>query len=174
MDELHITVPKEFKRLFEAKGPIVTVPHQILRQTAAEVTRFGPKLAETVKLMKQIMNSKRGVGLAAPQVGVGKRIVIVYTPWDSSHVLINPRITAMSEDNVDSEEGCLSIPGLYGIVSRPKVVMVRYQDLKGTECTKTFEGLSAVAMQHEIDHLNGILFTDRVNKETLAWRKPRG
>ena len=172
MKPLDITIPSEFKKLYEAKGSVVKVPHPILRQKAVEVTRFGPKLAQTAREMQRIMSAHRGVGIAAPQVGVGKRLCVVYTPWDSTQVFVNPRITAYSADTVEAEEGCLSIPGLFGMVSRHIAVVVRYQDLAGKEQMKTLEGLSAVVAQHEIDHLDGVLFTDRVNSDTLHWELP--
>jgi peptide deformylase len=172
METLDITIPAELKKLYETKSAVVKVPHPILRQKAGEVTRFGPKLAQTAREMQRIMASHRGVGLAAPQVGIGKRLCVVYTPWDSTQIFVNPRITAYSADMVEAEEGCLSIPGLFGMVSRHVAVVVRYQDLKGQEQIKTLEGLSAVVAQHEIDHLDGILFTDRVNRDTLHWQLP--
>lgn len=173
MEPLEIIIPADLKKLYEAKSPVVKVPHPILRQKASEVTRFGPKLMQTACKMQRIMASHRGVGIAAPQVGIGKRFCIVYTPWDSTQVFVNPRITAFSDDMVEAEEGCLSIPGLLGMVSRHVAVVVRYQDLKGQEQMKTLEGLSAVVAQHEIDHLDGILFTDRVAPDTLHWEKPQ-
>ncbi len=172
MSEFTITIPLEYQRLYKAKSPVVKVPHAILRQKATTVTKFGPKLHHTVREMKVVMESHRGVGIAAPQLGIGKRICIIYTPWDSTQVLINPEITAWSEEKIESEEGCLSIPGLYGMVARHTCIDVKFQNLQGTECIKTLTGLAAVVTQHEVDHLNGILFTDRAIPETLSWRKP--
>ena len=172
MNDLDITIPLEYQRLYTAKSPVVKVPHAVLRQTATPVTKFSPKLHKTVREMKAVMESHRGVGIAAPQLGIGKQICIIYTPWDSTQVLINPEITAWSEEMIESEEGCLSIPGLYGMVSRHSCIDVKYQNLQGKDCIKTLTGLAAVVTQHEVDHLNGILFTDRAIPETLTWRTP--
>jgi peptide deformylase len=173
MNEFTITIPSEYQRLYKVKSPVVKVPHAILRQKATMVTKFSPKLHNIIRDMKAVMQSNRGVGIAAPQLGIGKRICIIYTPWDSTQVLINPEITAWSEEKIESEEGCLSIPGLHGIVSRHSCIDIKFQDAQGKECMKTLTGLAAVVTQHEVDHLNGILFTDRAKAETLFWKTPR-
>jgi peptide deformylase len=173
MEDFDIVIPDEFKKLYKESGPIIKVPHQILRQKTSPVIKFGHKLKQTIKVMKKTMEDHRGLGLAAPQVGIGKQICLAYTPWDGSEVLINPLITAYSDEVIEAEEGCLSIPGLIGVVSRSATIVVRYQDVNGVNFTKAFDGLSAVVIQHEVDHLNGILFTDRVIPETIYWESKK-
>ena len=111
MEDFDIVIPDEFKKLYKESGPIIKVPHQILRQKTSPVIKFGHKLKQTIKVMKKTMEDHRGLGLAAPQVGIGKQICLAYTPWDGSEVLINPLITAYSDEVIEAEEGCLSIPG---------------------------------------------------------------
>ena len=124
------------------------------------------------------MIAARGVGLAAPQIGVSKQIAIMNPePEDDAKLIkmINPRIVAVSDEKVKIEEGCLSVPGVRADVERPERVTVLYQDENGKERTLEAEGLLARIVQHELDHLNGVLFIDRLSfaKRSLIKAKLR-
>jgi peptide deformylase len=116
--------------------------------------------------MAETMYAAPGVGLAAPQVGISRRLVVIdCAPKDANPELIqlvNPEITDRQGESFE-EEGCLSVPGFYAKLSRSSQVTVRYQDLTGAAVERTAEGLLAIAFQHEIDHLDGILFIDRLS-----------
>lgn len=132
----------------------------VLRKTAKLVDQFDEKLELLVEDMIDTMYDADGVGLAAPQIGILKRVAVIDVYDESGvKVLINPQIVDQSGDQYEIE-GCLSLPGVAGKVKRPAWVKVQYQDLRGK--TKEIEGteLLARALCHEIDHLNGILFTD--------------
>lgn len=132
----------------------------ILRRKSRAVDKFDDKLKDLVDDMIETMYQADGIGLAAPQVGVLKRIIVIDLYDDQgARVYINPEIIEQSGEQFEVE-GCLSLPGLNGRVHRPKQVTVRYQDILGNEQTATGQDLLARAFCHEIDHLNGILFTD--------------
>jgi peptide deformylase len=137
----------------------------ILRQVAVPVKEMNSELRTLVADMFDTMYAEEGVGLAAPQVGVGERIIVVDARDSESKpfALINPGIVAASDDVDRAEEGCLSIPGLKEIVERPVAVRVEGLDLEGRSVTIEAEGFLARVLQHEIDHLDGILFFDRVS-----------
>lgn len=163
---------------------IVTVPNEILHAKAKTVTIFGRKLKKLVDDMTTTLNAQKdpeGVGLAAPQIGISEQIFIMKpTKKGPITACINPEIlkhetqntkheTQKKQSKDDSEaklEGCLSIPRIWGHVVRQDTVDVRYQDLDGKWIEKKFSGFEAVIVQHEIDHLNGILFTQRVLEQT--------
>ncbi|MCK4549602.1 MAG: peptide deformylase [Candidatus Krumholzibacteria bacterium] len=133
---------------------------EILRGKSAEVEDFDEELGELVKNMVETMIVEEGVGLAAPQVGVSRRIAVVnpdpYNP-DTLLTLVNPRILSSSDETDYVEEGCLSVPGVRGKVERPILIEIEYQDAGGKmHCIKA-DGLVARIIQHEIDHLDGIL-----------------
>lgn len=138
----------------------------VLRKRAVEVECFDDELRQFVEEMVVTMKARDGVGLAAPQVNHSRRIVVI-DPTNGEEptlVFINPRITRFSDDLVDFEEGCLSVPDIRMNVKRPSIVSVSAQDLKGNEFQiDNTEKLLARALQHEIDHLDGILFVDRVS-----------
>lgn len=140
-------------------------PDPILRRRAAEVTELDDELRRLAADMVETMHAAPGVGLAAPQVGVGKRLAVVDTSVGKDpaalHVLINPRIVEERGSELDFE-GCLSIPGLTEKVDRPTFVKVVAQDLEGRELELAAEGFEARAVCHEIDHLDGVLFVDRI------------
>ncbi len=145
----------------------------VLRQPARKVKRFGPELQRLVDEMIETMREAGGVGLAAPQVGVPLRVFVAELPEDEEdpqsgrvYVLVNPKIIKASLEEVEGEEGCLSIPGIYGDVWRAEEVVVRAQDVNGKEIRLRAKGFLARIFQHEIDHLNGILFIDRVQDRT--------
>ncbi len=138
----------------------------ILRKTAKSVEKFDSELEQFVQEMIETMREEDGVGLAAPQVGESIRLAVIDASGGERepYVLINPEIVYFSEDKEDYDEGCLSIPGINLIVNRPSRVTVKAQNQKGEQYTiENAEGLLARALQHEIDHLNGILFIDHVS-----------
>jgi len=147
--------------------PILLPPAPILR---AKTRLVGPGDADTVReLVPQMlatMYAAPGIGLAAPQVGHGLRLAVVdLQPEDKPAPihLINPEIVGLSDEIATREEGCLSLPGQYADVSRPARVKVRYRDLEGAAREIEAEGLLAACLQHEIDHLDGILFVDHLS-----------
>jgi peptide deformylase len=148
----------------------------VLRQKAETITEFGPDLEELAQRMFEVMYEEEGVGLAAPQVGLSRRIAVLDVPVDEENsyvgVIVNPEIVA-SEGTQKAQEGCLSIPGLREDVTRHEWVRIQAQDLKGETFTVEGTELLARAFQHEIDHLNGILYIDRVTsiRRTLMGKK---
>ncbi len=171
---MDVVVPEEFQYLYaeDYSRPIVKVPAPILREVAAEVPKLTGKHRHLIENMLRIMEDAHGVGLAAPQVGISERIIVM-NPNRKPIVLVNPVIIA-KEGSVIAEEGCLSIPGLYGDVERFSKVAVEGYDRKGRPIAYEMEGMSARIVQHEIDHLDGVLFTDKVDVTTLYWTKPFG
>lgn len=147
---------------------ILTIPDQRLKNKSSEVKLFDINLKKIVKDMFDTLNdSGNGIGLAAPQVGVKKRIVIVDLKENNKSspvIFINPVIIKESRERLVNEEGCLSIPGYYAEVERAKEVDVEWYDLEGEKVTKTFSGLFSICIQHEIDHLDGILFIDYLSR----------
>lgn len=139
---------------------IVKEGDQVLRKNCREVTDFNDRLHILLDDMKETLIMADGAGLAAPQVGILKRVAIVSVD-DEYYEIINPEIIAV-EGEQTGPEGCLSVPGVYGSVSRPMKVTVKAQDRYGKEFTVSGEGLLARAFCHEIDHLDGILFKDKV------------
>lgn len=141
----------------------------VLRERAREVTRFDQALRRLADDMTETMRRAQGVGLAGNQVGVLKRIFVYTHPGDDHHeaasgAWVNPEIIATSEEVQVGEEGCLSIPGLFYDVERPLEVTMRAQDLDGEVHTCDYVGYMARIALHEIDHLNGILFLDHLER----------
>lgn len=141
--------------------PILEYPDPRLKKVAATVTAFTPEIAKLVRDMAETMYAAPGVGLAATQVDVHKRVIVIDTSEtkDDLLVLINPEIVA-AEGEAECEEGCLSVPGYYDKVTRAARVTVRAQDARGETFERTAEGLLAVCIQHEMDHLLGKVFVD--------------
>ena len=148
---------------------LVTYPDPGLKQIAKPVTAFDDSLAELVDNMIDTMYAEKGIGLAAPQIGVSLRIIVVdlSEEQDFPEALINPRILA-AEGGIAFEEGCLSVPGIRKEVLRYRHILVEAADLSGQIHQFEAEGLHAVCIQHEIDHLDGILFIDRLSDEEKA------
>lgn len=144
---------------------IITNEDPVLRKTSREVTKFDARLGGILDDMADTMYHANGVGLAAVQVGILRRAVVIDTSDDGSGLieLINPEIVAQSGEQT-GQEGCLSVPGIYGIVRRPMKVTVRAQDRSGKSFELSGEGLLARAMCHEIAHLDGGLFTDVMDR----------
>lgn len=146
--------------------PIVQYPNVVLSSRAEPVTEFNEELQQLAADMTETMYAAPGVGLAANQVGVLKRIVVIDVSEDKSglKVLVNPSIVEHSDTLKDYEEGCLSLKGLYEHVKRPDHVRVRAQDLDGNPVEFEAEGILAVCVQHEIDHLDGVVFIDHLSR----------
>jgi peptide deformylase len=147
---------------------IVLYPDPRLRAKNTPVQDFGPELEVAVRDMFQLMYQTQGVGLAAPQVGLNIRMM-VFNPegeaeaTEAETVLCNPRIVSKGKDKDFAEEGCLSFPEINGQVSRPIRVTVEAQNLQGQEIRLELEGWAARVFQHEFDHLEGVLFIDRMS-----------
>ena len=141
---------------------IVKVGDPVLRKTSRPVEEITPRILTLLDDMKETLHCANGVGLAAPQVGVLRRIVLVECEEGDLIELINPEIIKRSDEEQQEAEGCLSVPDRWGITRRPASVTVRAMDRTGNTFTVSGEGLKARAFCHEIDHLNGILFTDNV------------
>ncbi|MBR0535476.1 MAG: peptide deformylase [Clostridia bacterium] len=148
---------------------IRTEEDSVLRKTSRPVTDFNERLWDLLDDMKETMYKSGGVGLAAPQVGILRRVVVMDVSEDRNEYieLINPEITEV-EGSQTGAEGCLSLPGLCGVVTRPNVVKVKAQNREGKWCLYKGEGLKARCFCHEIDHLDGILYKDKLDEgETL-------
>ena len=138
---------------------ILRDPDPTLRKTSRPVDAITPRIRILIEDMKDTLRKAEGVGLAAPQVGVLRRVVVIETPDEGLVELINPKIIATEGEQCESE-GCLSVPGEWGITRRPAKVTVRAQDRHGEWFEMTGEGLLARCFCHEIDHLDGILYID--------------
>ena len=144
---------------------IVKLGDEVLREKCTEVTEFDDALHILIQAMYETLENAEGIGLAAPQVGVDKRFFIVSLPDGTKREFINPEITGFSVETNPYEEGCLSVPGVYHDVVRPSKVIVKAQDANGVEFTLKASGLMARVIQHEYDHLDGVLFVDRLSEE---------
>ena len=144
--------------------PILTVPHDALRAVCAPVTRFDDALAALTEEMFAAMYAAPGRGLAAPQIGVLQRVFVTDVTWKdgtrSPRVFVNAEVLDADPALVVNDESCLSIPRITVAVPRPARVRLRFQDLQGEVHEETFDGTAAVIVQHERDHLDGILCTD--------------
>lgn len=148
---------------------IVKLGDEALRKICKEQTTFGPRLWMLLGDMADTMYKADGVGLAAPQVGILRRVVVIDVDDDNGLIeLINPVITEVSEEIQCGREGCLSLPGRQGVVTRPKHVKVEALDRHGKPFTIEGEGLLARALCHEIDHLDGRLWIDVMDRELTA------
>ena len=143
---------------------IVTIGDPVLREKSREVTLFDSKLGTLIDDMTETMFDAAGVGLAAPQVGILRRVCVISTDGDKVYELVNPRIIKSSGEQT-GPEGCLSIPGRQGIVTRPKKFTVEAFDRFGKKVKYNVEGFTAVAFCHEMDHLDGVLYIDKTEKE---------
>jgi peptide deformylase len=149
--------------------PILEAPHPLLKAKAEPVAGVDASLRKLVADMLETMYLAPGIGLAAPQVGVPKRVCVADVADRKGGeeprplVLVNPEVAWRSEEELAQEEGCLSLPGQFAEVTRPAAVRVRYQDLDGERRELEAEGLLARCLQHEIDHLDGVLFTDHLS-----------
>ena len=151
--------------------PIYTYGNAVLRKHNEIIPANYPELNTLIENMHETMYHAEGVGLAAPQIGLSIRLLIIdLAPFKEDDpelgafkiVMINPSILERSEEVDSAEEGCLSIPGIHEMVVRPKKIKIKYQDTEFKEHTEEYEGYKARVIQHEYDHLEGHLFTDRV------------
>jgi peptide deformylase len=145
-----------------AVRPIMALGNPVLRSKAKKVSRFDPALKKLVADMIDTMRDAPGVGLAAPQIGVPLQVAVVETEKDQVHVLVNPEVLKL-DGEWQPDEGCLSVPGYWAKVKRGANVTVKARDASGKEIRLTGEGLFGQALQHEIDHLNGMLYIDRLD-----------
>jgi len=142
-----------------AKLKILKVGDDTLRKVCRPVDKITPRIITLLDDMVETMREADGVGLAAPQVGVLRRVVVIETPDEGLFELINPKIIAFSGEQI-SEEGCLSVPGRWGTTKRPMHVTVRAMNRNGETVTYNGSGLLAKAFCHELDHLDGKLYID--------------
>lgn len=144
----------------------------ILRKKSENVSVFNEDLVFLVEMMIDTMFKHDGLGLAAPQIGISKKIAVVLKD-NSPKVLINPVILETSDELIEEKEGCLSFPDIYEIIKRPKWVKIKAQDLKGEEFELEGEGLTARAILHELDHLDGKLLIDYLSPARKALIKSK-
>jgi peptide deformylase len=143
---------------------ILVLGNDKLRQKAVPVKRIGPEYRKLGEELVQALHDGDGVGLAGPQVGIMERIFAVHVHNDEPRIFINPSIIETSQETVKYEEGCLSIPGQYADVVRPKTVKVQAWNEKGRPFTLEASGILARVILHEYDHLEGTLFIDRISE----------
>ena len=152
---------------------LYTYPAPVLKKKAEKVSKVDDEIRQLLDDMLQTMYADAGVGLAAPQVGISKRIVVIDVNQEEGNdgsvngeplFLVNPEIIWRSDEMVCGEEGCLSVPGQRAEVERHARVRVHYLDYNGKEQEILGEGLLAVCLQHELDHLDGILYIDRISR----------
>lgn len=155
---------------------IVYHPHPALRWKSKDVTRIDPQLKDWVGQMFNLMYEARGIGLAANQVALPYRMFVINPSGDPEdadleQVFINPQIVKRN-GSYDAEEGCLSLPEVYGSVTRAEKITVEAFDLEGREFAMELNGLPGRVVQHENDHLDGVMFTDRIDEKTLNDLQP--
>ncbi len=162
-------VAVEKKKLDKPPLDIHYLGDRVLRQPAKRIAKVDDNIRQLIKDMLQTMYSADGIGLAAPQVGINKQLIVIDCEPDQPEnpplVLINPKITRYSSQTCNSDEGCLSIPGVYLEVNRPEAIEVSFKDELGKPRKLQTAGLLARVIQHEMDHLNGVMFVDRVDNE---------
>ena len=161
-------VPPELHEAWYRHKDIVKLGHPALELMAKPVTRYNTEIHNLIRRMTAAMREANGLGLAAPQLGVSTRI-IVYASGEKVKVLVNPKIISQKGEQLDPPEGCLSIPGLQGQVLRAKEVRVKGFDERGRAVSYRLLDLEARVIQHEVDHLDGILFFQKALPETLEW-----
>lgn len=151
-----------------AKRDIIKLPDPLLKTVSKPIDAVDGEVLALLDDMLETMYSAPGIGLAAIQVGEQKRLITIDLSRDEGpkqpHIFINPEIVWRSEEVAEYEEGCLSIPEVYENVERPAECKVRYLDRDGAECELHCDGLLATCVQHEVDHLNGILFIDHISR----------
>ena len=148
--------------------PLIILPDPLLRQVSKPVEQVDTEIARLADDMLETMYDAPGIGLAAIQIGVPRRMLVIDVSKEDEEkkplVFINPEIIASSDERSVYEEGCLSIPDYYAEVERPATVTVNFVDREGKEQTIEADGLLATCLQHEIDHLNGVLFIDHISR----------
>lgn len=149
---------------------IIKYPNPILRKKSEEIKEITPEVKELASDMTELMRNNQGIGIAAPQVGESKRIIVVQTE-KGPQVLVNPRILKKGRDKDVMEEGCLCLPGLFLRIKREREVEAEALHLDGEKILIKAKGLLARILQHEIDHLDGILFIDKISFWQKIWQK---
>ncbi len=151
-----------------AKKQILTIPNPLLRKVSEPVTSVNTEVKNLMDDMLETMYAAPGIGLAAVQVGVLKRIIVIDLSKDGQKkdplFIVNPQITFKSDELISYEEGCLSIPNQFAEVKRPSTCKVNFLDYNGKKREINADGLLATCIQHEVDHLNGVLFIDHLSK----------
>jgi peptide deformylase len=169
---------------------IIVVEHPVLRKKARKVEKVTPEIRALIDDMIDTMRDAPGVGLAAPQVNVGKRVIVVEYAEDEDapaetpegeplkparkklYTVVNPEVVFQSDETVEGAEGCLSIPGWMGLVDRRQAIGIKGLDRNGRPFKLKADGWLARIFQHEIDHLNGVLFLDHIKSPDKLWRTP--
>ena len=148
--------------------PILTVPNPILKQVSAPVDVVDDALRALMDDMLETMYDAPGIGLAAIQVGVAKQVIVMDLSRENEEkeprFFVNPQILSSNDDLVEGEEGCLSVPDVFDIIERPSKIRLRYLDYNGVQVEEDADGLYAVCIQHEMDHLKGVLFIDYLSR----------
>jgi peptide deformylase len=159
-------VAVEKKKLAQPPLEIHYLGDRVLRTPAKRIAKVDDNIRTMIEQMLQTMYSADGIGLAAPQVGINKQLIVIdcepQNPNNPPLVLINPKIVKFGKQVCNAEEGCLSIPGVYLEVTRPEEIEVSYKNEQGKPSNLKATGLLSRAIQHEMDHLNGVMFVDRV------------
>jgi peptide deformylase len=165
-DQHEVLDPQVAARRAAALSHIRRFGDPVLKSRAARVDRFDEALRAQVERMSALMHDALGIGLAAPQIGISQQLLVYRVGPDGPVIaLVNPEIEWTSKEAEDAEEGCLSIPGILVDVQRPVHVRVRAQDESGGDRVVEASGLEARVIQHEVDHLNGVLILDRTTKD---------
>ena len=141
---------------------VITLGDELLRQKALKIEKIDDEVKNTARQMLEILKRDKGVGIAGPQIGFMKRIFVVHIEGDEERIFINPSILETSHTTSKFEEGCLSVPGIYANVIRSEKIKIQAWNEKGRPYTLETSGLLARVIQHEYDHLEGVLFLDRV------------
>lgn len=155
---------------------LVIYPNKILRQKAEDITKITPEIKQLAEDMLETMYHYNGIGLAANQVNILKRLIVIDLQINDVRdplILINPIIVSSSFEKIPEQEGCLSVPNMVADIFRSSSITVKYLDINNQEKSLSAQGLLAVCLQHEIDHLNGILFFDYLSplKQTMLLKK---
>jgi len=148
---------------------IRTLPDPVLRRKAKKVTKIDGSIQKLIDDMIDTMHAAPGVGLAAPQIGVSLRVAVIELPGEELITLINPAIIKKQGERIVAE-ACLSVPGYQGEIKRAVTVKVKAQDRQGKEIRLKGEELLAHALEHELDHLNGILYIDHIESPDKLWK----
>ena len=163
------TITVEKRKLEKPPLELHYLGDRVLRQPAKRIAKVDDSIRQLAKEMLQTMYSSNGIGLAAPQVAVNKQLIVIDCEPDKPEnpplILINPQIIGYSPELCKAEEGCLSIPDVFLDVIRPQAIEVSYKDEQGKPRKLQANGLLARVIQHEMDHLNGVMFVDRVDND---------
>ena len=146
-----------------------TLPDPVLRQKASKVSKIDGSIQKLIDDMIETMHADAGVGLAAPQIGVSLRVAVIEIPGEEVITLINPEIIKRQGERV-LQEACLSVPGYQGEIKRAVTVKVKAQNRQGKEFRLKGEGLLAQALEHEIDHLDGVVYIDHIKDQSKLWK----